>query len=164
VLQAEVAEAHERKERAVAQAQITRMGHVYIISNIGAFGETVVKIGLTRRLDPKERIKELGDASVPFPFDVHAVIRSDDAPALEQKLHEHFWNKRINWSNDRKEFFRVGIADVCSALKELGLDCAFTDVAEAREFRETLAALQASTTPSQSQPQMPAIQEDPFSS
>src|SRR5690606_24077540 len=85
-LQQRLDEAHANKERAIARAQITRSGHVYIISNIGSFGKDVYKIGMTRRLDPDDRVKELGDASVPFGFDVHAMIYSDDAPVLETTL------------------------------------------------------------------------------
>lgn len=140
------------------------MGHVYVISNIGAFGETVIKIGLTRRIDPVERIKELGDASVPFPFDLHALIRSDDAPALETKLHNHLWDKRINWSNDRKEFFKASLADVRAALIECGQECSMTDAAEAREYRETLAAIERmrTATAPNPQPSSPHLPEDPF--
>jgi hypothetical protein len=142
-LERRLAEAHERKERAIAQAQLTKVGHVYIISNHGAFGEGVVKIGMTRRLEPEERIQELGDASVPFPFDLHALIYSEDAPALEYRLHEAFWDHRLNWSNDRKEFFRVDLESLQSKLRELGLGAELRMVAEAREYRETLAARQA---------------------
>ncbi len=120
-LEADVAAARERKERAVAQAQLTKVGHVYIISNVGAFGEGVIKIGLTRRLDPEERVHELGDASVPFPFDIHALLYSENAPELELKLHNHFWDRRINWMNDRKEFFRIAVSEVQAELAQLGL-------------------------------------------
>jgi hypothetical protein len=138
-LEAELANAHDRKERAVAQAQLTKVGHVYIISNLGAFGNEVIKIGLTRRLEPEERVRELGDASVPFPFDIHALVYSENAPELETKLHEHFWSRRINWANDRKEFFRASISEVDAALKILGLESQLLTVPEAREYRETLA-------------------------
>ena len=84
-----------------------RAGYVYIISNIGAFGENVYKIGMTRRLDPQDRIDELGDASVPFNFDVHAMIFSDDAPALETALHKAFEDRKLNMVNTRREFFNV---------------------------------------------------------
>ena len=96
LLQGQLDEAHETKERAISRAQLTRSGHVYVISNIGSFGEDVYKIGLTRRLDPADRIRELGDASVPFPFDVHAMIYSGDAPDLEHKLHIAFDGRRVN--------------------------------------------------------------------
>ncbi len=80
--------AHDKKERAIARGRLTKSGHVYVISNLGSFGEDVFKIGMTRRLEPLDRVKELGDASVPFPFDVHAMIFSEDAPSLESKLHD----------------------------------------------------------------------------
>ena len=83
-------QAEEKGQRAISMAQQTKRGHVYVVSNIGSFGQDVVKIGLTRRLEPLDRIRELGDASVPFEFDVHAVIWSEDAPALETRLHKHF--------------------------------------------------------------------------
>ena len=120
-------------------AQQTRAGHVYIISNAGAFGEHVFKIGMTRRLEPQDRIKELGDASVPFGFDVHAMIYCDDAPTLEHKLHTHFDDLRLNKVNFRKEFFRVPIDRVKDFVTEQGLQVAFTLLGEAREFRETQA-------------------------
>ena len=138
-LETDLAEAHDRKERAIAQAQLTKVGHVYIISNLGAFGGDVVKIGLTRRLEPEERVRELGDASVPFPFDIHALIYSENAPELEAKLHERFWQRRVNWANDRKEFFRVPLADVQDALHMLGIQSELLTVPEAREYRETMA-------------------------
>mgnify|MGYP001589951504 CR=1 FL=1 len=144
-LEEQLAAAHTRKERAIAQAQLTRVGHVYVISNLGAFGEGVLKIGLTRRLDPEERIKELGDASVPFPFDLHALLYSEDAPTLETKLHDRFWERRMNWANDRKEFFRVTLEEVRVALSEFGMASDLLSVAEAREFRETLAAIAGDT-------------------
>ncbi|EGT4699444.1 GIY-YIG nuclease family protein, partial [Clostridioides difficile] len=86
--------------------QNTRAGHVYIISNIGSFGENIYKIGVTRRLDPTERINELSSASVPFKYDIHATIFSEDAPKLESALHKAFDNKRVNKVNNRKEFFK----------------------------------------------------------
>ena len=89
-----------------------KAGYVYIISNIGSFGANVFKIGMTRRLEPMDRIDELGDASVPFVFDVHALIFSDNAPELEAKLHEHFYQNRINKLNDRKEFFHADINEI----------------------------------------------------
>ena len=89
-----------------------RAGYVYIISNIGAFGENVYKIGMTRRLAPQDRIDELGDASVPFNFDVHAMIFSDDAPALEAALHNAFSDKKVNMVNTRREFFYVTLDEI----------------------------------------------------
>ncbi|WP_232133167.1 DUF4041 domain-containing protein [Staphylococcus hominis] len=95
----------------------TRAGYVYVISNIGSFGEGVYKIGLTRRLEPYDRVKELGDASVPFEFDVHAMIFSDDAPTLENTLHKHFRDRELNKVNHRKEFFRVDIDEIEEVVK-----------------------------------------------
>jgi len=104
-LERQLAEAHEKSERAKAMAEQTKSGFVYIISNIGSFGDDVIKIGLTRRLDPADRVRELGDASVPFLFDTHAMIYSDEAPTLEAALHVEFDDRRINAANMRKEFF-----------------------------------------------------------
>lgn len=163
-LEAALAAAHDRKERAIAQAQLTRVGHVYIVSNIGAFGEGVVKIGMTRRLEPEERIKELGDASVPFPFDMHTLVYSEDAPALEAKLHEHFWERRLNWSNDRKEFFKVSLTELESAIQSFGLKTTLTHIPEAREYRETVALRERAAAPTRKVGHVPAdrFPEDPF--
>ncbi|MFS3572740.1 GIY-YIG nuclease family protein [Klebsiella pneumoniae] len=106
-LEQKIQDVHQQYERAKSMAQLTRQGYVYIISNIGSFGENVFKIGMTRRLEPMERVKELSGAAVPFDFDVHAMISCDDAPALEKTLHDHLENYRINKINLRKEFFRV---------------------------------------------------------
>ena len=127
-------------------AQQTKKGHVYIISNIGSFGEDVFKIGLTRRLDPNERVRELGDASVPFPFDVHAMLASDDAPALETELHRRFVERQVNKINKRKEFFRVSLTELRQVADELGLEASWTLTAEAAQYRETLALEQAMKT------------------
>ena len=120
-------------------AQQTRMGYVYIISNIGSFGEQVYKIGLTRRLEPMDRVKELGDASVPFDFDVHAMIRCDDAPALETALHKKFVQKQMNKVNPRKEFFRVMLNEVRAEVEKLGIQAQWTMTAECRDWKETQA-------------------------
>jgi GrpB-like predicted nucleotidyltransferase (UPF0157 family) len=120
-------------------AQMTRTGHVYVISNIGSFGDDVFKIGLTRRLEPLDRIRELGDASVPFAFDVHALIPSDDAPALEHALHKHFLAAQMNKVNPRKEFFRVPLAVIRQEIDALGVTAKWTIAADAKEYRETLA-------------------------
>lgn len=98
--------------------QNAKAGYVYVISNIGAFGENIFKIGMTRRLEPMERIDELGDASVPFNFDVHAMIFSDNAPTLEGKIHDHFYKDRLNKLNDRKEFFKADIHEIEKVIKE----------------------------------------------
>ncbi|WP_313474873.1 DUF4041 domain-containing protein [Agrobacterium pusense] len=139
MLERDLAEAHSKFERAQAMAEKTRSGYVYIISNIGSFGDEVVKIGLTRRLDPADRVRELGDASVPFLFDTHAIIYSDDAPALERALHNEFQKTRINAQNFRKEFFRVSIDEVESAVTRLAPGAPFFKDVEAQEYRETLA-------------------------
>lgn len=141
-LEQELQEAHEKKERAMSMAQQTKRGHVYIISNIGSFGEQVYKIGMTRRLEPVDRIKELGDASVPFQFDIHAMIYSEDAPTLENELHKAFANKKVNMLNYRKEFFKVTLDDIEQKTKEIGLETEFTRLPEAMEYRETLAILE----------------------
>lgn len=139
--------AHDMKERAISMAQQTRSGHVYVISNVGSFGETVFKIGMTRRLDPLERVMELGDASVPFRFDVHAIIYSKDAPGLENQLHKHFESRRLNLINYRREFFRARIEEIEGIVKALGADIEFTKIAEAREYRESLAIRKGSKEP-----------------
>jgi hypothetical protein len=112
ILEAQLQEAIAKGQRAKSMAEQTRRGFVYVISNTGAFGEGVYKIGLTRRLDPQERVDELGSASVPFPFDVHAMFYSEDAPSLETALHRRFSHRRINAVNLRKEFFRVSLAEI----------------------------------------------------
>ena len=137
-LQEQLKAAEEKNQRALSMAQQTRAGHVYVISNIGSFGEEVFKIGMTRRLEPHDRIRELGDASVPFEFDVHAMIFSDDAPGLEKQLHRHFLRQQINKVNPRKEFFRLGLADIREELEELGVETQWTMSAMAQDYRETL--------------------------
>jgi hypothetical protein len=138
-LQRRLTEAEQRNQRALSMAQQTRRGHVYVISNIGSFGDDVYKIGLTRRLDPLDRIRELGDSSVPFEFDVHALIFAEDAPALEAQLHRHFALQQLNKVNHRKEFFRVTLDDVRREMETLGLNAAWTMAAAARRYRESLA-------------------------
>ena len=135
--------AHERKERAIAQAQLTKVGHIYVISNLGSFGEDVYKIGMTRRLDPLDRVRELGDASVPFQFDIHAIIYSENAPQLEYELHKKFADRRLNRVNNKKEFFKVSLEEIEAFVKEhANAEIEFTKLAEAREYRETLAMLE----------------------
>jgi hypothetical protein len=141
-LEQELKEAQEKKERALSMAQQTKRGHVYVISNIGSFGENVYKIGMTRRLEPIDRVKELGDASVPFQFDIHAMIYSDEAPTLENELHKAFTNKKVNMLNYRKEFFKVTLDEIESKVKEIGLDAEFSRLPEAMEYRETIAILE----------------------
>lgn len=120
-----------------------KAGYVYIISNIGAFGENIYKIGMTRRLDPMERVDELSDASVPFKFDVHALIFSEDAPALEAALHREFEDKKVNMINGRKEFFRVSLDEIKRVVRENHDKVVeFTDVPDAEQYRETIKMLQ----------------------
>jgi predicted RNase H-like nuclease (RuvC/YqgF family) len=143
-LERKLSEALVLKERALSRAQLTRSGHVYIISNLGAFGENVYKIGMTRRLDPHDRVLELGDASVPFRFDVHAIIYCDDAPELESKLHKRFNQRRLNRVNSRKEFFKVDLNEIAVAVREFHGEIEFTKLAEAEEYRKTLSMLMPS--------------------
>ncbi len=125
------------KQKAISMAQQTKMGYVYVISNIGAFGDDVYKIGMTRRLEPTERVKELGDASVPFPFDIHAMIFSENAPELESKLHNVFANERVNMTNYKREFFNVSLDRIEEEAKKLGAKVEFTKLAEAEEYRKS---------------------------
>ena len=120
-LEERLQEALALKERALSMAQQTRTGYVYVISNVRSFGEGIYKIGMTRRLDPMDRVRELGDASVPFPFEVRHLIYTDDAPRLEAQLHQRFAECKMNSDNYRKEFFRVSLPEVETALKEYGL-------------------------------------------
>jgi hypothetical protein len=116
-----------------------RAGYVYVISNRGAFGERVVKIGLTRRLDPLDRVNELGDASVPFRYDVHAIYFSEDAVRLESELHAHFASRRMNWVNSRREFFFATPREVRSILAEkLGNLLEFAEHAESTEYLQSV--------------------------
>lgn len=134
-------ESAKQKERAVSQAQLTKCGHIYIISNIGSFGEDVYKVGMTRRLEPMERVKELGDASVPFEFDVHALVYSENAPDLERKLHKFLNDHRLNKVNERREFFKVDLNRIESILRQENIKYELTKIAEAKEYRESLALL-----------------------
>ncbi|GHG66614.1 DUF4041 domain-containing protein [Comamonas sp. JC664] len=137
-LELRVAEDQERT-RVISLAQLTRTGHVYVISNVGSFGEGIYKVGMTRRLVPQDRIDELGDASVPFEFDVHAIIRTQDAPRLEAELHRTFAHRRVNRINERKEFFRASLDEIAKAVREHHGDFELTRVAEAAEYRKSLA-------------------------
>lgn len=128
--------AEEEMKDVDLRAKNAKAGYVYIISNVGSFGENVFKIGMTRRLDPQERIDELGDASVPFNFDVHALIFSEDAPALEALLHKAFENKKVNLMNPRREFFRVSLDEIKEVVFEkYDKTVEFIDVPEATQFR-----------------------------
>ena len=116
-----------------------RAGYVYVISNIGAFGENVYKIGMTRRLDPQDRVDELGDASVPFNFDVHAMIFSNDAPKLEAALHNAFADRKLNFVNQRREFFNVSLDEIKQVIKDnYDKSVEFVELAPAEQYRESL--------------------------
>ncbi|MEM6319908.1 MAG: DUF4041 domain-containing protein [Bacteroidota bacterium] len=137
-LQLKLQEAQEKNQRALSMAQQTKAGHVYIISNIGSFGENIFKIGMTRRLEPMDRVKELGDASVPFKFDVHAIIYSENAPELENKLHKHFDKYRLNHINRRREYFNVSLHDIKKVVEANYGTFEFVIEPEAKEYRESL--------------------------
>ncbi|MFF4209692.1 DUF4041 domain-containing protein [Streptomyces sp. NPDC001796] len=136
-MEAKLAEIEESLSSVEARAANVRAGYVYVISNIGAFGERMVKIGMTRRLEPLERVYELSGASVPFRFDVHALIFSKDAVGLESQLHQEFANHRVNRVNARKEFFRVTPAEVRDALQRYAGQhlVEFTEEPHALEWR-----------------------------
>ena len=138
-LEQKLIEAEAKNQRALSMAQQTKSGHVYIISNIGSFGENVYKIGMTRRLEPLDRVRELGDASVPFPFDVHAMIYCEDAPKLETELHRFFVQNQVNKVNPRKEFFRIPISDIRKEVEKREVEVKWTMTALASEYKETLA-------------------------
>lgn len=139
LLERQFEEAHDRKAKAIARAQLTRSGHVYVISNLGSFGENIFKIGMTRRLEPLDRVKELGDASVPFSFDVHAMVYSEDAPSLESLLQRRFSDRQVNLVNARKEFFAVTLEEIEAALREIDPEVEVIHTAIAEDFRQSEA-------------------------
>ena len=128
----------EEKKAEIINLQNGKAGTVYIISNIGSFGEDVFKVGMTRRLEPLDRVKELGDASVPFPFDVHSFIFSEDAPALETALHKELNNVRVNKVNLRKEFFRIPIEEIQAMVERYDPTASFRVTAAAEQYRQSL--------------------------
>lgn len=139
-LQEKLKEVELQKEDVLNREKNTRAGYVYVISNIGSFGEDIYKIGVTRRLTPMDRIRELSSASVPFQFDVHAMIFSDDAPALENTLHKTFHNNRVNLVNNRKEFFNISLDEIKDVInKNHDKTVEFTMTALAEEYRESKA-------------------------
>lgn len=147
-LQAKLVEVERVKKDVLNREQNTRAGYVYVISNIGSFGEGVFKIGVTRRLDPTERVWELGDASVPFDFDIHAMIFSDDAPALESALHKAFAKDRLNWVNARREFFRANLDEIENVVRQnFSKPVEINRLAEAEEYRESLVLRQTALSP-----------------
>jgi hypothetical protein len=151
-------EALANEQRAISRAQMTKSGHIYVISNIGSFGNNIYKIGMTRRLDPNERVRELSGAAVPFPFDVHAIIFSENAPETENLLHQFFIEKSVNKVNERKEFFKVSLDEIASALEKIAeetqsvnkAEIKFTKIAEAEQYRKTLAIERGESQPSES--------------
>ncbi|HET9236153.1 MAG TPA: GIY-YIG nuclease family protein [Oligoflexus sp.] len=136
-LKQQLLQAQERSERAKSQAELTRAGHVYVISNVGSFGEGIYKVGMTRRLEPYDRVHELGDASVPFPFDVHMMISCDDAPKLESDLHRLMHGSRVNKVNLRKEYFRVDLEMIHKFVEENHGKVEYHAEPQAIEFHET---------------------------
>lgn len=142
-LEEKLKELEKSKEIILERAANAKAGFVYIISNIGSFGENIYKIGMTRRLEPMDRIKELSSASVPFEFDVHAMIFSDDAPSLENELHTHFKKQSVNKVNLRKEFFNVKLEEIENVVKEkFNTTAQFTYIPVAKEYRQSLAISQ----------------------
>lgn len=137
-LQEQLSSIHEKKEE-ITRLQNGRAGYVYIISNIGSFGDNVFKIGMTRRLNPQDRVDELGDASVPFKFDVHSFIFSDSAVELEQKLHTILEKNRVNKINLRKEFFNVSLDNLENLVQELYPAAEFNRTMLAEEYRQSLS-------------------------
>ncbi|WBL76037.1 GIY-YIG nuclease family protein [Bradyrhizobium xenonodulans] len=138
-LQEQIVEVDSAIESVDARAANTRAGYVYVISNLGSFGEKMVKVGMTRRLDPMERIRELSDASVPFNFDVHALFFSNDAVGIENSMHDRLSGYRVNEVNRRREFFRATPLEVKAHLSQLtGQLLEFREIAEAIEYRQTL--------------------------
>ncbi len=136
-IEEEKRELEAKVERATSQAQITRSGFIYVISNIGSFGEGVCKIGMTRRLEPMDRVVELGDASVPFRFDVHTMAFVDDAPRLEKAIHKALNSKRVNNENPRKEFFFVAPEEARAVMEDIGVKSSWYYECDAREYRES---------------------------
>ena len=138
-LEAKLKELESVKEDVLQRELNTRAGYVYIISNIGSFGEDIYKIGMTRRLEPMDRVKELSSASVPFEFDVHAMIFSEDAPTLESQLHKHFRQNELNKVNQRKEFFKVSLDEIEKVvLENYNGTVTFTKMAQAEQYRRSL--------------------------
>ncbi len=138
LLKSRLKEAEEKAQRAISQAQLTKAGHVYVLSNIGSFGEGVFKVGMTRRLEPHERVNELSSASVPFPYDVHMMISCDNAPALENALHRELHKQRVNKVNFRKEFFRADFDAIRRIVESQHGQVDFRAEPEALQYRESM--------------------------
>lgn len=141
MLEEKLRQAQLAKERARSMAEQTRVGHIYVISNFGAFGKDVFKIGMTRRLDPLDRVRELGDASVPFPFDVHALVFTEDAPRLERELHAAFAEYRLNLINEKKEFFRIPRDNLKEVLRRRIPASHFIDSPYSQDLVQTLSIM-----------------------
>ena len=129
----------EEKKEEIVTLQSGKAGTVYIISNLGSFGDSMFKIGMTRRLEPMDRVRELGDASVPFPFDVHSMIFSDDAVALEYRLHKELAQQRVNKVNLRKEFFSVSVDVLEDLVNQIDPSAAFERTMLAEQFHQSLS-------------------------
>lgn len=129
----------DKKKEEIAKLQHGKAGYVYVISNLGSFGDNIFKIGMTRRLEPQERIDELGSASVPFPFDVHSFIFSDNAPELENSIHKILNDKRVNKVNYRKEFFRISLDELEKTVYELQPTAEFNRTMLAEQYNQTLS-------------------------
>jgi len=141
-LREQLADVDRKIEDVDYRAANIRAGYVYVISNLGSFGENVVKVGLTRRLDPQDRVRELGDASVPFKFDVHAILFSQDAVELETKLHQRLADRRMNLVNRRREFFRATPQEVKALLIELEAEVLeYDELAAAVEYRQSVTTV-----------------------
>ena len=139
-LLSELAELDEEEKVIDYREKNAKAGYVYIISNIGSFGKDVYKIGMTRRLEPMDRVMELGDASVPFKFDVHALIFSEDAPKLENALHKAFDDRKVNMVNQRKEFFYVTLDEIKKVVRDnFDKTVEFVELPEAHEYRQSVA-------------------------
>jgi len=146
-IEQELTELTKARQDVLNRERNTRAGYVYIISNLGAFGENVYKIGVTRRLEPEERVDELGDASVPFDFDIHALIFSEDAPTLENALHRAFEKRRLNMINQRREFFHVTLEEIEQVVRQnFSKPVEFVVLADAAEYRQS-ALLRNGTLP-----------------
>jgi len=159
IIREKMGEVEAKRQDVDYRAQNAMAGYVYVISNIGAFGEGVFKIGVTRRLEPMDRIDELGDASVPFDFDVHALVFSDNAYGLELALHRHFSGSRLNMVNGRKEFFRGSIEEIEAVLRlNFAKPVEVVKLAEAAEYRQSLrlGAPEAPIPPDEGQLHVPA--------
>jgi len=137
-LKAQLEEVQDKRQRAISMAELTRAGFVYVISNIGSFGENVFKVGMTRRLEPNDRVRELGDASVPFRYDVHMMISSDDAPALENALHKELHKLRVNKVNPRREFFKADVDTIAKLVQKYHGKVDYVATPEALEYNESL--------------------------